>query len=66
MTYRLDKTRFKRQTVKEADHQLQYWLGKTVEERLRAAWYLTCRAYGYDPEDPPTMDKQRFESRTRE
>ena len=37
----------------------------SVEERLRASWYLTLRAYGYDPENPPRMDKTVFSVRKR-
>jgi len=35
--FRLDKTAFKKQTVEEADQNLEYWLRKTPTERLVAA-----------------------------
>jgi hypothetical protein len=61
--YRLDRTAFKKQSSEEADDTLEYWLRQTPEERWRAAWYLTCAAYGIDPENPPKMDKTVFSAR---
>jgi hypothetical protein len=55
--FRLDKTAFKVQTFKEADNDRAYWLSKTPAERLQAAWYLTCAAYGLDPNKKHRMDK---------
>jgi len=60
---RLDRTKFKRQTFEEADDQLEYWLSKTVEERLKAAHYLICMAWGLDPENPPRLDRTKFSMR---
>ena len=42
---------------------VQFWSKKTIEERLKASWYLTCMAYGIDPDNPPPMDKTKFSSR---
>lgn len=61
--YKLDRTAFKIQSHSEADNQKNYWLKKTPEERFRAAWYLTCSAYGIDPENPPKLDKTLFSVR---
>ncbi|MEO6037091.1 MAG: hypothetical protein ABIQ93_01680 [Saprospiraceae bacterium] len=60
---RLDRTKFKRQSLAEADHQLEYWLSKTPAERLQAAWWLSCRAYGFDPANPPRLDRSVFSAR---
>jgi hypothetical protein len=60
---RLDRTKFKRQSLKEADHHLAFWLSKTPAERLQAAWRLTCRAYGFDPANPPRLDRRVFSAR---
>ena len=54
--YRLDKSYTKAQTFKEADNNLKYWKTKSVAERLSAAWYLTCLAYGLDPEKEHRLD----------
>jgi len=61
--YRLDKTAFKVQTLQDADHNREYWLSKSPEERFRAAWYLICCAYGIDPEHPPRLDRTVFSMR---
>jgi len=66
MNEKLDKTAFKKQSLKEADSNVKYWRSKTVSERLEAAYVLSLRAYGYDPNDPPKMDKTIFTRRTRE
>jgi hypothetical protein len=66
MEYRLDKNYFKKQTVREADHHETYWQGKSVEERLSAAWYLTCQAFNISFYDPPGIDNTCFNKRRRE
>jgi len=32
----------------------------TPEERVAAAWALTCEEYGIDPDNPPPMRKDVF------
>ncbi len=44
----------------------QYWADATVSERLRAANYLNAIVYGFDPKNPPKMDKTAFSMRKRE
>ncbi|MFC2126692.1 hypothetical protein ACFLU5_18045 [Bacteroidota bacterium] len=63
--YRLDKTAFKRQSLLEADNNLDYWRSKSPEERLQAAWYLTCSAYGIPFDNTRRMDKTYFTKRRR-
>ena len=63
--YKLDRTAFKKQTKKAAAHQLQYWLTKSVSERLQAAFYLNSVAYNFDINNPPRMDKTFFTTRKR-
>lgn len=65
MDEKLDKTVFKKQSVKEADSNVKYWRSKTMGERLEAAYILSLRAYGCDPNNPPKMDKTCFSSRSR-
>lgn len=62
--FRLDRTYGKGHTHEEAVRaQVDYWKSKTPEERLEASWYLTCIAYGIDPENPPRIDKTVGSSR---
>lgn len=65
MKYRLDKNHFKKQTLWEADHREGYWLKKSVEDRLSAAWYLTCQVYNISYENPPPLDKTCFSKKLR-
>jgi hypothetical protein len=58
--YRLDRSAFKIQTLEEADNTRAYWLTQSLEERLRAAMYLNSIVYGFDPENPPRMDRSSF------
>jgi len=61
--YRLDKSAFRIQTFEEASNNKEYWLSKSPSERWRAAWYLTCCAYGIDHENPPRLDRTVFSMR---
>lgn len=65
MEERLDKTFFKKQSVKEADRNVVYWRTKSMSERLQAAYHLSLRVYGYSPDNPPRMDKSFFTIRKR-
>ena len=63
---KLDKSYFKKQSFKDAEKNRTYWLSKTPYERLVAAYRLSLRAYGYDPDHPPKMDKTYFRKRKHE
>ncbi len=60
---RLDRTHFKAQTFREADNHLDYWLSKTPEERLRAAYYLISVAWNFPLDDPPRLNRNVFSTR---
>lgn len=62
---RLDKGKFKIQSFKEADSNVAYWRSRPWYERLQAGYHLSLRAYGYDPEDEPRLDKTKFSKRKR-
>ncbi|MCX6187954.1 MAG: hypothetical protein NTU43_13360, partial [Bacteroidetes bacterium] len=62
----LDRSAFKKQSLKEADDNLAYWQNKTYEERLAAAFYLNSVAYNFDINNPPRMDKSVFSMRKHE
>lgn len=66
MSYRLDKTAFKQTKLEDQGNNRAYWMSRTPAERLAAAWYLTCRAYGIDPNNPPKMDKSLFRIKSRD
>ncbi len=55
--YKMDKTLSKAQSFTEAEKDNLFSKEITLGERLRQAWYLTCMAYGIDPQNPPKMDK---------
>ncbi len=64
--FRLDKTVFSKTSFQEADNRREYWLSKTPTERIHAAIYLQSIVFGFDPENPPRMDKTFFTKRKRE
>jgi len=59
--FRFDRTAFQSLTAEEANSQMEDSRNTTVKERLRYSYYLTARAYGFDPDNPPRMDKTHFE-----
>ena len=63
---RLDRTAFKRQSVKEASDTLAFWRKQSDAYKLRSAYNLSLRAFGYDPEDEPRLDRTVFSSRKRD
>lgn len=61
--YKLDKTIFKSGSFEEAEQRNLFEKETPIGERLRQAWYLTCMAYGIDPNNPPKMEKMLFSTR---
>jgi len=57
---KLDKTIFVKQSHKEANDNKKFWLAKSVNERLVAAYRLSLRAYNLDPDIEHKMDKTFF------
>jgi len=55
--YKLDKTISQVRNHAEAEKDKRFLPTDTLSERLSQAWYLTCMAYGIDPEKPPKMEK---------
>lgn len=58
--YKLDRTAFKAQTLKEAADHRSHYLGMSWKKRLEIAAYLNSVAYNYDLNDPPRMDRTQF------
>lgn len=61
MDDKLDRSVFSRLSFEEADQNVKYWRSKTPTERLVSAYRLTLRSYGYDPDNPPAMDKSYWQ-----
>ncbi|HSF89793.1 MAG TPA: hypothetical protein VLA46_10270 [Saprospiraceae bacterium] len=61
--HRLDRTAFKMQTAEQASNTVAYWRQRPDAEKLRAAYHLSLRAWGYDPENEPRLDKTKFSMR---
>ncbi|CAL1520506.1 hypothetical protein MMC2321_04290 [Chitinophaga sp. MM2321] len=58
-SYRFDRTAFKIKTFAESDAD-NVDLSLPLRERLRQAYYLISKAYGFDVNNPPRMDKTVF------
>ncbi|MCB0521889.1 MAG: hypothetical protein H6577_16500 [Lewinellaceae bacterium] len=59
--YRLDRTAFWAGKIEEqSERDAAFWQEKSVDERLAAAHYLNSVVYGFDPLNPPRMDKTKF------
>lgn len=63
---RLDRTAFRAGKLEEQEKlDARYWANRTIDERMQSSWYMTCKAYGFDPMDPPRLDKTIFKSEKR-
>lgn len=60
---RLDRTAFKMQTKEQASHTEAYWMLQSDGDKLRAAYNLSLRAFGYDPDNEPRLDRTKFSMR---
>ena len=60
---RLDRTAFKRQTAEEASNTIAYWRKQTDAAKIKAAYHLSLRAWGFDPENEPRLDRTKFSMR---
>ena len=54
---RTEKYKYSEKTFEEADKSVAYWKTRPMWERLQAAYHLSLRAYGYDPDHSPSFDK---------
>lgn len=61
--FKLDGTAFKIQTYEQVSNTSEYWLTKSPQERLDAAWYLIFFAYNIDIKNPPRLDRTAFSMR---
>ena len=56
--YKLDKKISGIKTYKQSEESKKFAPDVTLSERLKQGWYLTCMAYGIDPENVPRMQKR--------
>lgn len=62
--YRLDRSAFKAQTAEQAANHSRYYRQLSWQKRLEIAAYLNSVAYNYDINNPPRMDRSKFEAKT--
>ena len=63
---RLDRSLFKRQTHAEAADTMAFWRKQTDAYKLKSAYHLSLRAFGFDPADEPRLDRAVFSMRRHE
>jgi hypothetical protein len=61
--FKMDKTTGSSLTHKQAEINKLFPAEASVMQRLSEGWYLSCIAYGIDPQNPPKMDKHFGTSR---
>jgi hypothetical protein len=61
--YKFDRTAFKIMTFDESEAANKFPADISYSERLRQAYYLISRAYGFSIHNPPRLDKSIFSSR---
>jgi hypothetical protein len=60
--YKFDRSAFKIQTFQEADRTNIFARNIPYPERLRQAYYLISKAYGFSMSDQPRLDRSYFSS----
>lgn len=58
--FKFDRTAFRKVKLDDKGHNIEYWLSKTVYERLAASWYLTCCAYNLPYNGDHKVDRTAF------
>jgi len=61
--FRLNRSAFRAGKLADQDKiDAAYWAKKTIDERIKASWYMTSKAYGYDIDNPPRLDRNVFKA----
>jgi len=60
---KFDRTAFRIVSFEEKGQNIEYWLNKTVYERLCASWYLTCASYNLPYSSDHKIDRTAFRIR---
>lgn len=63
-SFRLDRTAFKAQTLKEASNHASEYKKLSWQDRLKVAAYLNSVAYNFDLNNPPKMDRTKFSAKS--
>ena len=62
--FKLDKTAFKAQTIRNASTHSDYYKKMTWQERLSVTAYLNSIAFQYNANNPPKMNRNQFSVKT--
>ena len=62
---KLERTAFKHQSLEHASNTVTFWRSQTDPYKLKCAYHLPIRAYGFDPENEPVLDRTVFFTRKR-
>lgn len=62
--FKLDRTAFKAQTLKEASSHAGDYIKLSWQDRLQVAAYLNSVAYNFDLKNPPKMDRSKFSAKS--
>lgn len=60
---KFDRTTFRIVSFDEKGQNVQYWVNKSVYERLCASWYLTCCSYNIPYSADHKIDRTAFRIR---
>ena len=63
-SFKLDRTAFKAQTLKEASNYSTAYKKLSWQERLKIAAYLNSIAFKFDLNNPPKMDWTKFSAKS--
>ena len=63
-SFRLDRTAFKAQTMKEAASHASEYEKLSWQDRLKITEYLNSVAYNFDLNNPPSMDRTKFSAKS--
>lgn len=61
--FRVDRTASAIKTFRAADNHVKYWSARPLEERLKAAYYLSKKTWGIHPDVDPPVDRTRLRTR---
>ena len=60
---KFDRTAFRIVSFEDKGHNIEYWLEKSVYERLCTSWYLTCASYNLPYSADHKVDRTAFRIR---
>lgn len=63
-SFKLDRTAFKGQTIKEAANHVSEYKKLSWQDRLKITSYLNSVAYNFDFNNPPRMDRTKFSAKS--